>query len=194
MIYTPLIQRAIRFAIKTHDVYQKQKRKGKNIAYITHPLTVGLILSRAGAAEHVIAAGILHDTIEDSIAKKKVSIDILAGRFGKDVANIVLSVTETNKELSWEERKKEVLEHIEIFSTDALLVKSADIISNASELLDDFDRDGERVFDRFNAPKQKILEHYDVVIGRITERWPENPLAPDLTVLNRRLENMDTNK
>ncbi len=68
MILTPKIRSAIRFAIKTHEVDQKQARKGKDIAYIGHPLTVGLILARAGANEDTIIAGILHDTIEDSTA------------------------------------------------------------------------------------------------------------------------------
>jgi (p)ppGpp synthase/HD superfamily hydrolase len=61
----------IRFSIKTHEVCQKQTRKGKDIPYITHPLIVGLILARAGAGEEVVIAGILHDTIEDSTPKKE---------------------------------------------------------------------------------------------------------------------------
>ncbi len=71
MILTHNIRRAIKFSIKTHEVYQKQKRKGKDVAFITHPLSVGLILSLAGADENEIIAGILHDTIEDSIPEKK---------------------------------------------------------------------------------------------------------------------------
>jgi len=51
MNYTSKIQKAIKFAAKTHDLYQKQMRKGKNIAYITHPLTVGIILALAGSPE-----------------------------------------------------------------------------------------------------------------------------------------------
>ena len=65
-IYTDKIRRAIKFASKTHNQYQQQTRKGKVIPYITHPLTVGIILSLAKAPEDVIVAGILHDTIEDS--------------------------------------------------------------------------------------------------------------------------------
>ncbi|MBV6479591.1 MAG: hypothetical protein HGGPFJEG_02377 [Ignavibacteria bacterium] len=80
MYYSDKISSAIKFAIETHDIDQKQKRKGKDIAYITHPLTVGIILSRAGADEDTISAGILHDTIEDSIAEKKVTRDILEKR------------------------------------------------------------------------------------------------------------------
>src|ERR1700687_6179818 len=116
MIFTPTIKKAIIFSIKTHEVYQKQKRKGKDIAYITHPLTVGLILARANPREDVIVAGLLHDTIEDSIDKKKVTRAMLAERFGRNVADLVDRVTEQRKDLEWEKRKREALEHIKTFS------------------------------------------------------------------------------
>lgn len=180
MLYSYKINRAIQFSIKTHEIYQKQKRKGKDIPYITHPLTVGIILSRAGADEDVVIAGILHDTIEDSIPEKKVTKEMLAERFGDNVAELVASVSETNKELSWEERKAEALEHIKTFSHQALLVKSADIISNASELVEDHRRDGDAVFERFNAGKEKILQYQLKLIGVIIEKWSDSPLAEDL--------------
>lgn len=183
MIYTPKIQRAIKFATKTHEVYQKQKRKGKDIAYITHPLTVGIILSLVKAKEDIVVAGILHDTIEDSIDQKKVNAKMLEERFGKKVAEGVLSVTEIEKKLPWEERKKQALENIKNFSHDSLLIKSADIIANVSELVDDYKRYGEEVFVRFNAPKEKVLNHQQMAIKLILERWKENPLSKDLKLL-----------
>lgn len=188
MIYTSNIQKAIRFSVKTHEVYQKQKRKGKDIPYITHPLSVGLILARAGASEEVIIAGILHDTIEDSIPEKKVTREMLAGRFKEEVAALVASVSETDKSLSWEERKKEALTHIATFSNGSLLVKSADIISNTSELLEDIEREGEEVFSPFNAPKEKIIKHYLESIAAIIGKWEDSPLADDLRFIAGRLQ------
>jgi (p)ppGpp synthase/HD superfamily hydrolase len=190
MIYTLQIQRAIRFSTKTHEVYQKQKRKGKDIPYITHPLTVGLILARAGASEDVVIAGILHDTIEDSTPEKKVSREMLVERFGANVAALVESVTETRKDLPWEERKSEALDHIQRFSNDSLLVKSADIIANASELLEDYKQDGEEVFERFNTPKDKILRHYKRVMAAILKNWPDSPLTPDLAEIDAQIDNI----
>ena len=88
MIYTDKIKKAISFAINTHEVDQRQKRNGKDdVPYITHPLTVGLILSLAGANENTIVAGILHDTIEDSIPDKKVTQEILKDQFGEEVSD-----------------------------------------------------------------------------------------------------------
>jgi (p)ppGpp synthase/HD superfamily hydrolase len=191
MIFTPSIRKAIVFSIKTHEVYQKQKRKGKDIAYITHPLTVGLILARANAGEDVVVAGILHDTIEDSIDKKKVTRGMLAERFSKNVADLVESVTEQQKDLEWEKRKHEALEHIKTFSRDSLLVKSADIISNVSEIIEDYRKEGPNIFRRFNAPKEKVVRHYKETMETILSRWPEIPFAEDLNLLISALKTIE---
>ena len=187
MIYTSLIRNAINFSITIHEIQQKQKRKGKDIPYLTHTFTVGLILARAGASEEVIAAGILHDTIEDSVPEQKVSREMIAFQFGVQVADLVASVTEIQEGISWDEAKARAREHIKNLSKESLLVKSADILSNTSEILDDYRKDGERVFNRFKAPKEKVLQNYIQNIEIITKKWPENPLAEDLLKVQGRL-------
>ncbi len=184
MIHTPRIQRAIRFSIRTHEGYQKQKRKGKDVPYITHPLTVGLVLARAGASEDVIIAGILHDTIEDSIDMKKVTRVMLAERFGEPVAALVDAVTEQDKSLPWAERKREALEHIAHFSHEEVLVKSADVIANCAEILEDQAKDGDQIFERFHRPKEDIVGNAQKVIAALIERWPESPLKEDLAYVS----------
>ncbi len=192
MIFTPKIRKAIAFSVMTHEVlYPKQKRKGKDIPYITHPLTVGLILARANASEDVVVAGILHDTIEDSIDEKKVTREMLVERFGDNVADLVDSVTEQRKDLPWEERKREALEHIRAFSHDSLLVKSADLISNVSEILDDYAKAGLTIFDRFNAQKEKVIWHYTEAMKTILGRWSGIPFADDLNMLIAALNEID---
>lgn len=180
MKYTQKIQRAIKFSVKTHEVYQKQKRKGKDVAYITHPLTVGLILSLVGADEDVIVAGILHDTIEDSAEHKKVDREMIAERFGEHVAELVMSVTEENPRSPWVERKQLAREHIAEFSHDSLLVKSADILANTAEIVNYHARYGDEVFEWFSASKEQSISHYLMSIQAILNRWTENPLAEDL--------------
>ena len=190
MKYTTLIQKAIRFSIKTHEVYQKQKRKGKDIPYITHPLIVGMILARAGASEDVVIAGILHDTIEDSIPEKKVTRAMIAERFGDTVAGLVDDVTEQNKELPWEERKQEALEHIEKLQNDSLLVKSADLISNISEIIADYQVEGDVIFERFNAPKEEKLWYLGETLGILEDRL-EPRFVCDLRASAERLNGKD---
>lgn len=189
-VYSKRVQDAIHFSIQVHEEPVKQKRKGKDIPYITHPLTVGLILSQAGASEDVVVAGILHDTIEDCEPYGSVTKEVIAEKFGDKVASLVDSVTEKDKGLSWHERKELALEEIAAFSHDSLLVKSGDVISNNTELIRDYDADGEATFERFNASKEEILFHTLQVIRTILTVWSENPLAIDLHSIAVKLQTM----
>ena len=190
MVYTQKMQDAIYFAVKTHEVYQKQKRKGKDVPYITHPLIVGMILAKAGASEDVVTAGILHDTIEDSADEKQVTKEMLAERFGEGVASLVYAVTEKNRTLAWHERKEAALAEMKQFSHDELLLKSGDVVSNMTEVIGDYSRDGDATFDRFNASKEDSLGHSKRVIETILDAWAENPLAEDLCAIKEKLEEM----
>jgi len=187
MIYTQKIKDAILFAIETHELNKKQKRKGKDVPYITHPFTVGIILSLVGAREELVISGILHDTIEDSDENKKVSKEMIENKFGLEVSKLVVSVTEEDKALSWDERKKTALEHIKNFSNDSVLLKSADIISNVSELKDDFDRNENKIFESFSQPKEKTLKVYENVIKALIKKWPQNPLIEDLNIVLKKI-------
>lgn len=190
MRYSIAVQRAIKFSIKTHEIYQKQKRKGKDVAYITHPLTVGLILSLVDAKESVVIAGLLHDTIEDSVKEKKVDAAMIKARFGAEVTKLVLSVTEQDQSLPWAVRKREAIEHIKDFSEDSLLLKSADILANTRDIIDDYMRIGDEVFSRFSASKELTIRHYLNVIKELYKYWPANPISTDLKFVARELKKM----
>lgn len=194
-VFNSYVRDAVRFALQTHEINQKQKRKGKDIPYITHPLTVGMILASSGAPEHIVVAGILHDTIEDSAPEHKVDHAMLSKRFGSALANIVAEVSEPSKEMPWAERKRQALEHIETMEGPSLWVKSADVISNVSEILDDYAESGEVVFTRFSAPREPLIRHFRAVIAALIKRWEEpscgeirNPLLSDLKTLAYDLE------
>lgn len=60
--------------------------------YILHPASVALTLAKMGFDEHAVAAGLLHDTVEDTDS----SIDELDELFGEQVADIVDGVTKIN--------------------------------------------------------------------------------------------------
>lgn len=190
MIYTKGIRNAIHLAIETHEINGKQKRKGKNVPYIVHPFAVGLILARAGGKEELIIAGMLHDTIEDSVPEKKVTKEKIEEIFGNEVAELVSSVTDDQKSNTWEERKQRALEHIKDFSNDTVLLKSADVMSNVSEIKDDYDIIGDKIFDIFYSTKERTLEVYKNVIDALILKYPESPLKGDLEVLLRKIEEM----
>ena len=82
------IRVACKYAEKAHE---GQTRKTGH-AYITHPLAVAGILAELEADYETVAAGVLHDVIEDC----DVSRDSLAKIFGDTIANIVEGVSKLN--------------------------------------------------------------------------------------------------
>ncbi|MCX6747380.1 MAG: hypothetical protein NTW98_00295, partial [Candidatus Nomurabacteria bacterium] len=51
------------------------------------------------------------------------------------------------------------------------------------EIISDYEKDGDAMFSKFNAPKEKIIKAYTNAMGAILEKWPDSPLAPDLNDL-----------
>ncbi len=80
-----LIEKAYRFANEAH---QGQVRKSGE-PYIIHPLCVAITLADLEMDKETIAAGLLHDVVEDTI----LSEEDLKREFGEDVALLVDGVT-----------------------------------------------------------------------------------------------------
>lgn len=126
-----IILKAAYFAAQKH---KDQKRKDKESSpYINHPLKVALFISDVGKVNDVeiIAAALLHDTIEDTDTKP----EELEREFGLKVRNLVEAVTD-NKGLPKEERKRRQIEHASELSEEAALIKLGDKISNVLDVTD----------------------------------------------------------
>jgi (p)ppGpp synthase/HD superfamily hydrolase len=155
-----LIDRAIEVAVKAH---QKQKRKGTSIAYITHPFAVGIILAGAGCSEEVVAAGILHDTIEDSRIKRS----RIREEFGEQVAFIVEKCTEPDKRRSWRERKQHTLDSLKEARLDVKFVVCADKLHNIRTIARDYRKVGERVWKRFRRGREDQKWYYTSLVAAL---------------------------
>lgn len=178
MIYSPILHKAIDLAISAHT---GQVRKGKTTPYIVHAMTVALLLSRVSDDEAVIVAGILHDTVEDSKPPHKITITAIENMFGKRVARMVADVSEKgDKNRPWLVRKREALEHIASMEHDSQLVKSADLLQNLTESIEDWKLAGDAMFEKFNASKEDVLWRYQAVLSSLEKAWRDNPLLPDL--------------
>lgn len=178
-VYPPIIQAAIIFA---SEVHKNQKRKGKDQPYVSHPMAVGLILAGVTKDEKIICAGILHDTIEDAKPYGSITKEIIEENFGSRVARIVNDLTEQDKTLPWAVRKQQVLKHIEVMDNDSLLVKSADVLHNLTDQIEDYRKEGDAMFAKFNAGKADQLERYEKLITAIGKKWANNPLLVKLEV------------
>lgn len=114
------------------DKHRFQRRKDKAATpYINHPLSVAFRLAAAGESDAmVLMAALLHDTIEDT----NTSYDDLKEKFGIEVADVVLELTD-DKHLSKEERKRRQVDLAAGKSLAARKVKLADKICNVNDIL-----------------------------------------------------------
>ena len=123
-----IIIKAAHFAA---DKHRDQRRKGvRNTPYINHPLEVAERLTTvAGISDPVVlAAAILHDTIEDTETTRAE----LAALFGNEIAALVAELTD-EAGLTWQERKRLEIEHSAHLSPRAKLIKLADKTCNVAD-------------------------------------------------------------
>jgi len=126
---TGLLLHALAFAAERH---RKQRRKDADASpYINHPIALAQVLCNEAGVEdaEVLAAAVLHDTIEDT----KTTEDELAAAFGSVIASTVAEVTD-NKLLAKQTRKELQVQHAPCLSERAKLVKLADKICNLRDV------------------------------------------------------------
>ncbi|GAE91090.1 GTP pyrophosphokinase [Gracilibacillus boraciitolerans JCM 21714] len=168
-----LIEKAIIVATKAH---QHQKRKGTDIPYITHPFAVGMLLQQAKCSEEVIAAGILHDTLEDT----EVTYENLVESFGEGVANLVRAASEQDKSLPWEERKQHTIDMLESTSIEEVQVIVADKLHNLRSIHHDLDANGDMIWQRFKHGKNAQHWYYASIVKVLSPRKEEFELINQL--------------
>ena len=84
-----LICQAFQFA---YELHKDQKRKSGE-PYIMHPVAVAGLLRDLGGDSAMIAAGFLHDVVEDT----DVTLEEIKNRFGESVSQLVDGVTKLSK-------------------------------------------------------------------------------------------------
>jgi guanosine-3',5'-bis(diphosphate) 3'-pyrophosphohydrolase len=126
-----LVLRALHFAA---DKHRHQRRKDVHASpYINHPIAVAEALRNIGGVRDAatLAAGILHDTIEDT----ETTPAELEAVFGREIRAIVEEVTD-DKSLPPAMRKQRQIDHAPQASLKARLVKLADKLCNIRDLVD----------------------------------------------------------
>jgi (p)ppGpp synthase/HD superfamily hydrolase len=149
----PTVLKAIEFAFRAHS---GQFRKGTGIPYVVHPLQVGAMLIKSGCDENLVAAGFLHDTVEDT----EVQLDEIREQFGDLIADLVEAVSEPDKKAPWEARKGHTLQSLETANEEVLLLSLADKLNNIRSIYSDYQRDGDDLWARFNRTQEAQAWYY----------------------------------
>lgn len=148
-----MVDKAIAFATKAHE---GQVRKGTSRPYIVHPVEVGDIVAKMTDDEEVIAAAVLHDTIEDCDG---VTEEVIRKEFGERVASMVAHESE-DKTKSWRERKSTTIERLKVAPLELQYIGLADKLSNMRDIDRDYPIYGEELWNRFRMKDKHVIGWY----------------------------------
>ncbi|PJZ84091.1 RelA/SpoT family protein [Leptospira harrisiae] len=152
-----LIQKAYSIADKMHE---GQKRLSGE-PYIIHPMNVASVLDELGLDERAIAAGLLHDVVEDTSYSK----EDMAREFGEDIAALVEGVTKIS-EIKSQSKETEAAENIRkmllatIKDVRVMLIKLADKTHNVRTLKFQPEEKQKRI-------AKEVLSLYAPIAGRL---------------------------
>lgn len=173
-----LFDDAARYAL---DAHAGMLRKGDAIPYVLHPFEVASIAATITKDEEVLAAALLHDTVEDAEA----SLDQIRELFGDRVAELVASETEDKhpelpKSQTWRLRKEESLEQLKAATDEGVpVVWLADKLANMRSYARMQVREGDAMWRHFHQNDPKAHHWYYRSVAELTrqlsatEAWQE---------------------
>jgi (p)ppGpp synthase/HD superfamily hydrolase len=157
---SPLLQEAYELAAGAH----REARRRRN-ADMRHPVAVGGLLYENGYDDEVVAAGLMHELLEDT----DVEAGEIAAHFGADVGGLVEAMTEDPSIERYEDRKAEHRARVAAHSSQAAAIYAADKLAKVRQL------------DRDTGPlAARQLHHYWSTLSELSAAHPELPFLSEL--------------
>ena len=156
---TRLLDRAIVFAVRAHA---GTERRGKGFPYIVHPMEAVEIVATMTKDQELLAAAVLHDTVEDT----DTTVEQIRTEFGDRIASLVASESDivldgVSEEDSWHARKQAAIDRLTRASHDAKIVALGDKLSNMRAIARDYAQQGDALWNLFHVKDRKEHEwHY----------------------------------
>ena len=163
-----IFEEAIAFAVKAHS---GMYRKRESTPYILHPFEVATIVGTITSDEEVLAAAVLHDTVEDTDA----TIEEIREQFGERLALLVSSETENKRpELpparTWRIRKEEsLLELRNAKDPGVKILWLADKLSNVRAFYRSWRIIGDSIWESFNQKDPVQQAWYYRTVEELTD-------------------------
>lgn len=154
-----LFDKAVIFACKKHS---GQRRRLSDAPYFLHPMEVASIVGTMSDDQNLLAAAVLHDTVEDT----DTTLEEITENFGKRVALLVMTETEDKREDrppqdTWRIRKEETLNIIKhTKDTDVKKLWLGDKLSNLRSFCREHRKVGDKFWERFNQKDPVQQEWY----------------------------------
>lgn len=186
---TERFEQALIFASRAHA---RQKRKGRDVPYLAHLMSVAALVLEHGGDEDEAIAALLHDAVEDQggVAMHQQIVD----RFGPRVASIVGGCTDASESPKppWLSRKRRFIERLPSELPEVRLVVAADKLHNIRTILSDFRVQGPATFSRFLGGLHGTVWYYRMVADALLVARPSTaaPLLEELERSVRELEEL----
>lgn len=177
-----VIEKALMFATLAHSGQVRKSETDK--PQIVHPMAVAQLLIEYGADNNLIAAGALHDVVEDT----KYELEDIKRVFGEDIADLVNSASEPDKSKSWEERKLHTINNTRNLNIRKKLLITADKINNIESLERLFKQKGQKDFSAFKRGEEKQEWYYRNIYESLVEN--EDKLNPLFIRLEQGINNV----
>lgn len=151
------VERAYTFAKAAHEAIG-QVRKYTGEEYISHPIEVAAIVSSVPHTDEMLAAALLHDTVEDT----KVTAEDIRREFGAEVAALVGWLTDVSHPGDGNRAARKAIDrkHTAQAPVEAKTIKLADLISNSQSIIA-HDPSFARVYLREKAALLEVLKEGD---------------------------------
>lgn len=154
-----LFDEALKFACEKHS---GQRRKLSDVPYFVHPMEVATIAATMSDSQELLAAALLHDTVEDT----DTTLEEIREKFGKRVSLLVMTETEDKREdrppkETWKLRKEEtlaILEHTKDLDVKKLWL--GDKLSNIRSFYRGYRKEGDSFWNHFNQNDPAQQEWY----------------------------------
>jgi (p)ppGpp synthase/HD superfamily hydrolase len=164
---SPLTRDALAFADRWHA---GQTRETEDVPFLTHPVEVACLLHEAGYPDQVVAAGVLHEVLEDTEVERKE----LEDRFGARVAELVAAVSDDPSIEDVAQRRAALRRQVARAGEHAAAVFAADKLSKARELRA---RASQGALDRRDRLR---IEHYEASLALLSDALPRHELVERL--------------
>lgn len=166
----PVTAEAFGYAVERHE---GQRRDSDAAPFVLHPLEVAMLLRNRGYDDEVVAAGLLHDLIEDTGA----TAEELRERFGPRVSGLVAALSDDASIADYGERKAALREQVESAGPEAAAIYAADKVAKARELRAALTRAPAAAGDE---AIQRRLRHYEASLEMLERALPGHPLPRQL--------------
>lgn len=188
--YSDRIHHAFAFAAKH---YWAVAPSGAGMDYLAHPSNVALILSRYGAEQTTIVAGILHHVLEEAPAKRR---DELERKIGTKFGPVVLAVARDalqpkwdghGRAMSWQSGRDEMLAHLGGAEPRSLDIIAADEIHHAGATITALRRLGVEYLRAYaQATAAQTIWWYRSMCEVLSARddWPHRDMLNELRILS----------